>query len=284
MVTYLPRSAWGARTAEGSNALVRSEVQGTALHWPGMSARIDATGDAGARRIASALRGWQAYHMDDRGWSDIAYQIAIDQAGRAWVLRGLNIRSGANGNQTVNRAYGAVLLVLGPGEEPSSAMKATTRGVVADFRRWFPAGTAIRPHSAVRPDGTDCPGDRARAAIARGDFTPGLVTGDDDDMSAEDVRALTGVINTATAAQAARIENTLKSAVTDMQRAVEAAGRRWALYGVLYGLETEDDREAAREAYREVRESGGTEAAAMAAAEAKLAGLRATIKEAQSNA
>lgn len=172
MVTYLPRSAWGARAPRGSTALVASQVLGTALHWPGMAKPIDATGDIGKRRVASALRGWQNYHMDSRGWSDIAYCIAVDQAGRAWTLRGLNIRSGANGDATVNRQYGAILLVLAPGEKPSAAMLATTRGVIADFRKRFPKGTAIKPHSAVRPEGTDCPGSAARAAIARGDFTP----------------------------------------------------------------------------------------------------------------
>jgi len=167
MVTYLPRTAWGARPARGSTPLVAAEVDGVALHWPGMAKPLT-TQEA----VAAALRGWQDYHMDVRGWSDIAYQVAVDQAGRAWTLRGLPTRSAANGDADVNRRYGALLLVLAPGEQPSAAMKATTRGVVADFRRSYPNGTAIQPHSAVRPAGTDCPGDAARAAIARGDFTP----------------------------------------------------------------------------------------------------------------
>jgi hypothetical protein len=189
MVTYLPRSAWGARASRGGTALVASQVIGIAVHWPGMAKPINATGDAGKARVASALRGWQNYHMDVRGWSDIAYQIAVDQAGRAWTLRGLNIRSGANGDATVNRQYGAILLVLAPGEQPSDAMEATTRGVIADFRKRFANGTAIKPHSAVREEGTDCPGPAARAAIARGDFTPRStpLPQEDDDMKLTDV-------------------------------------------------------------------------------------------------
>ena len=167
MVTYLPRSAWGARPPTGTRPLVASEVDGIALHWPGMTSPIH-----DQAKVAAALRGWQDYHMDVRGWSDIAYQVAVDQAGRAWILRGLTTRSAANGDADVNSRYGALLLVLAPGETPSDAMEATVRGVIADFRRHFPAGTAIKPHSAVRPAGTDCPGDAARAAITRGDFTP----------------------------------------------------------------------------------------------------------------
>lgn len=170
MVEYLPRSAWNARPPRGGpGSLTVSRVQGAVIHWPGTSSK---TPIHSKEAVASALRGWQNYHMDNRGWSDIAYQVAVDQMGRAWTLRGLRTQSGANGNAELNEDYGAILLVLITGEQPSAAMKATVRGVVEDFRQIYPKGTAIRPHSAVRPDGTDCPGDAARAAIARGDFNP----------------------------------------------------------------------------------------------------------------
>ncbi len=197
MMIYLTRAAWGARPSRGASPLVAAEVDGTALHWPGMAKSIDATGDAGKARVASALRGWQDYHMDVRGWSDIAYQVAVDQAGRAWTLRGLTTRSAANGDADVNSRYGALLLVLAPGETPSEAMEATVRGVIADFRRHFPAGTAIKPHSAVRPAGTDCPGDAARAAIARGDFTPRASTPAEEFTVSQydDIMALLGKID-----------------------------------------------------------------------------------------
>jgi len=169
MVTYLPRSAWGARAPKsGPGSLTIDRVEGIAVHWPGTSS----SKPIGRDFVASALRGWQDYHMDVRGWSDIAYQVAVDQWGRAWTLRGLRTQSGANGNTDVNERYGAILLVLVTGEQPTDAMKVTVREVVADFRGIYPNGTAIRPHSAVRPSSTDCPGDAARAAITRGDFTP----------------------------------------------------------------------------------------------------------------
>lgn len=187
MVDYLPRSAWNARPAKGGPGdLTPSRVEGAVIHWPGTgSTKVIHTQAA----VASALRGWQDYHMDGRGWSDIAYQVAVDQAGRAWTLRGLRTQSGANGDDDVNERYGAILLVLVTGEEPSEAMKATVREVIADFREIYGQDAdAIRPHSAVRPEPTDCPGPAARAAIARGDFTPGHTSdpahpnGGDDDM------------------------------------------------------------------------------------------------------
>jgi hypothetical protein len=187
MVTYQSRDSWGARAARGSTGLIPSEVEGEALHWPGMANPINSVGDAGYARIASALRGWQNYHMDDRGWSDIAYQIAIDQVGRAWTLRGLNIRSGANGDADVNHRFGAFLLILAPGEAPSAAMKATVKGVILDFRRWFShASSTPKGHKDVRPAGTDCPGPLAYAGIQRGEFTPSTTTQGDWDMATAD--------------------------------------------------------------------------------------------------
>lgn len=180
MVDYLPRSAWGARPARsGPGSLTVSRVQGVALHWPGMGNSRKAT----QAQVASALRGWQDYHMDDRGWSDIAYQVAVDQAGRAWTLRGLRTQSGANGDADVNEEYGAILLVVGTGEHPTPEMIATVRAVVADFREIYPKGTAIKPHSAVRPDPTDCPGDLVRALITAGSFNPGAAHTEDDEMT-----------------------------------------------------------------------------------------------------
>lgn len=181
MVDYLPRSAWNARTPRtGPGPLTVSRVEGAVIHWPGM-------GDSqlsSQAAVASALRGWQDYHMDTKDWSDIAYQVAVDQAGRAWTLRGLHTQSGANGDNDVNERYGAILLVLGTGEHPTPALIATTRAVVDDFRALYPDGTAIEPHSAVRPEPTDCPGDLVRALITHGAFDPdepiGTPTKDDD--------------------------------------------------------------------------------------------------------
>ena len=180
MVAYVTRAQIGLRAPNGSHSLVPSQVKNTAFHYPGTANPINAVGDAGFRRVCSALRGWQTYHMDTRGWSDIAYCIAVDQVGRAYTLRGINIRSAANGGAQVNLEYGAILLVLGNNEAPSAAMEATSRAVVQDYRVRF---TAIpkRPtwHGAIRPGGTasdpstDCPGKLTIAAIKAGKFDAG---------------------------------------------------------------------------------------------------------------
>jgi hypothetical protein len=153
-------------------------VRGVAIHWPG-SGEVDSFDND--REVAAALRGWQAFHMDGRGWSDIAYQRAFSQDGDTWELRGLRTQSGANGDNAANETYGAFLLILVKGEEPSAAMKAAVRASVLEFRKIYGNDAAeIRPHSAVRGGGTDCPGPQAKAAIARGDFEPWTDEPEDD--------------------------------------------------------------------------------------------------------
>lgn len=180
MVDYVTRAEIGLLAPNGSHSLVPSQVKNVAFHYPGTPNPINAVGSAGLARVKSALRGWQAYHMDSRGWSDIAYCVAVDQVGRAYTLRGINIRSAANGGTQVNLEYGAILLVLGNSEAPSAAMEATSRAVVQDYRVRF-SRIPNRPtwHGAIRPGGTasdpstDCPGTRTIAAIKAGKFDAG---------------------------------------------------------------------------------------------------------------
>jgi hypothetical protein len=251
-----------------------SRVKGAVIHWPGTTSSKPITSQAA---VASALRGWQAYHMDERGWSDIAYQVAVDQAGRAWTLRGLRTQSGANGNNAANEDYGAILLVLVQGEAPSEAMKATTRAVIADFRKIYPNGTAIRPHADVRKeytgDGTDCPGPAATAALRRGEFTPRTT----EELSVSDIRAITDAI---TAGQR-DLKASIDGLALRLEQAIETSTRRWALWAQLYEIEIEDDRANAQRAYEDALKAGKSVEEAMAAASAELATLRQNIKDSQ---
>lgn len=83
--------------------------------------------------------------------------------------------------------------------------------------RLYPRGTAIRPHSAVRPDPTDCPGPAARAAIARGDFTPN--SSPEDDMTPAQMQELKNFIEARTQAYALWVK---KAMVPEVERIVKA--------------------------------------------------------------
>lgn len=166
-MTYFRRHHWGARSVSPGVRLDPNKVRGIALHWPG-----DTVKRTKPDQVMAALRAWQSQHVDGNGWRDVAYQEAVDQAGNVYRLRGLRFESAANGSTSSNDQYGAVLLVLAIGEAPSAAMVAAVRRRVARHRVLFPRSREIRPHSDIRPEPTDCPGDKVRALIRAGAFDP----------------------------------------------------------------------------------------------------------------
>lgn len=73
------RDAWGAR-APVEDALQGHTVRQLTVHHSAAAA-TDPTQGPGH------LRGYQAFHMDDRGWPDVAYHVAVDRAGVVYELR-----------------------------------------------------------------------------------------------------------------------------------------------------------------------------------------------------
>jgi hypothetical protein len=167
-MTVYSRADWGARPARsGPGPLAARDVVGLVFHWPAMKTPL-----RGFRAVAAALRGWQDYHMDGHGWSDIAYQVAVDQDGNRYILRGLDRQSAANGDADVNDEFGAILLILAPGEEPSPKMIREVRRVVVDHRELFPQSDALLGHNEVRPEPTACPGPIVQRHLEAGTFEP----------------------------------------------------------------------------------------------------------------
>ncbi len=167
-MTYYTREQWAARDANGGpGPLDLDGVEGIALHWPAMTAPLTTV-----EAVKAALRAWQKFHIDTRGWSDIAYQEGVDQKGNAYQLRGLPIQSGANGDTDVNERFGALLLILAPGELPSELMVATVKSRIAKHRELFPKSELIVGHGEIRPGGTQCPGPLVQEAIDAGLFEP----------------------------------------------------------------------------------------------------------------
>lgn len=167
----ISRAQWGARPAAKADPLDATRVVGLAFHWPG----FEDAGQAirGVASVAAALRSWQRMHMDDKHWRDIAYQVAIDQDGNRYELRGLDGQSAANGDQDVNETFGAALLVLAPGEQPSDAMIREAQNVVRDHRALFPRSEVLVGHQEIRPEPTSCPGALVMRLLHDGAFEPG---------------------------------------------------------------------------------------------------------------
>jgi len=73
------RSEWGARATSTS---VGSTVKLAVVHHSASS------NDYSPADVPGVLRSIQAYHMDGRGWSDIAYNFVVDKFGGIWEGRG----------------------------------------------------------------------------------------------------------------------------------------------------------------------------------------------------
>ncbi|MGH3735844.1 MAG: peptidoglycan recognition protein family protein [Micromonosporaceae bacterium] len=181
MTTYLPRSVWTSTAASGAT-LWGISLRGVAVHWPGTTQ--DRIGDPGQEAIAERLRHYRSFHLS-KGWQDIGYNLAIDQAGRVWMLRStswdgdmIGAHCASPGNPNANREYVGVLLLLGNHEPLSDAMINAFRGWYRDrFLPEWPGRSDVRGHGKVPGAQTECPGHYARAVMGELTTPP---QGDDD--------------------------------------------------------------------------------------------------------
>lgn len=172
MSARLPRSAWTTHAAAAPALLDPDEVAGLAVHWEGTPVPAAVAKAVDEAAVARHLEGIRRFHTEGRGWSDIAYQFAVDNQGRRWELRGWRLQSAANGDQLVNQRYGAVLALLGQGQAATPAMLDGLRDAVVDFRAHYPHARKIVGHQDVRPDPTSCPGPQLERLVHGGGLEP----------------------------------------------------------------------------------------------------------------
>lgn len=134
----------------------REATETTFLHWGGTKVRDSANaGHVSGER--ATLRGWEEYHVDSKGWDGLAYDLAIGQSGRVYIVRG-DARSAATSGDMdrdgiPNNLEGdAVVCLLGQGQTPSDAMLDTLRHVCEAL------GRTVVPHADAGGTKTSCPG------------------------------------------------------------------------------------------------------------------------------
>lgn len=175
--TYISRNAWDARKPKSITPLVHSQQRGTGVHYSGgaSEARLNHA------ECANVVRSIQHFHMDTRGWADIAYSFLPCNHGAIFVGRGRGIRTAANGTNSGNDGYHAVCFLGGDRDGRADVTPegfAALKIAIRDCNAW--AGVKeVRPHSSFKS--TECPGDEIRAWIARG-----LPT-EDEDMTTDEL-------------------------------------------------------------------------------------------------
>lgn len=161
-----PRSRW--TTTKTRAHRFNTKVLGTYLHHPGATERRLAgeTDDQIARR----LLGYREWHVNGKGWLDIAYGAAVDWRGHTWELRGLDRESGANGGTVSNNHGAAILLLIGDREVPTQEMITGTLRLLAQIKATRPTVTWVRGHQQSPDAGGECPGSAVMGLLAAGRF------------------------------------------------------------------------------------------------------------------
>lgn len=165
-----------------SAAPIQSTTRGVKIHYLGTSFKASSHSDCTVH-----VKQVRASHLANtaENYSDIAYNFLVCKHGYVYEGRGYGKRTGANGNQDLNRAHYAVCALLGSSgdTEPTDEMAQAIREVVYGLRE-HGAGNEIKGHR----DGyaTSCPGDALYALVKSGKLEP--LKEDEDDMpSAEEV-------------------------------------------------------------------------------------------------
>lgn len=135
-----PRSISRNITSEG----VTGHWGGGALGWPWDHSRC-----------ASIWRAWQAFHMDQHGWSDLAYSMGACPHGYVLEGRGAGVRTAANGTNDGNLRSHAVVYLGGDGDEFTAEGKQAMHDAIT-YLRDRGAGSRLWRHFDWK--GTACPG------------------------------------------------------------------------------------------------------------------------------
>lgn len=164
MTTFVTRAQWGARprklgtTSIVPNPSVTFHYVGGGWEYPWDHSTCD-----------DKVRGIQADHMDNRDWSDIAYNYLVCPHDYVYEGRGHDRRSSANGSESANNASFAICALWGT----ASADDALPIGLKRAFlwaRSYLMskggATSVVKGHRDWKS--TSCPGDQIYTWIKAG--------------------------------------------------------------------------------------------------------------------
>lgn len=158
------RRDWGARAPRSRRDLTRP--RGLAVHWAGGATGLDT--DVDHDRCERVIRGQQDFHMDVRGWVDLAYNF-LACPHLIFVARGWGVRSAAQGTTFGNDNYHAVQVMIGGNEKPTSFQLAAVRWLSGQHHDRY-GRTGLRPHRSFKA--TACPGPDLTRWVAAGGPAP----------------------------------------------------------------------------------------------------------------
>lgn len=163
------RASWGADRPKSTSYL--ASALGVKAHYTGGKVPMRTLTDHDACR--AAVRAIQRMHMEDNGWSDIGYSMAVCDHERAMVARGPHVVPAANGPGLNSDHYAILVLVGNSGvTEMTPAMMRAFHAARAYLRSQGNAGTQIKGHR--NGYSTDCPGPSVYAWVTAGAPLPSM--------------------------------------------------------------------------------------------------------------
>jgi hypothetical protein len=156
-VKFISRAEWGAREPK---AVKQLSPQGQTQHWEGTS-----LGVFDHESCYTKVRGIQAFHMDARGWFDIAYSLVPCPHGYVFEGRGKGIYTAASG-EPGNSKSEAVCYLGGVGDPLTDLGKQAISDAFAYLREGRDGNQQSWCHSDWMI--TQCPGDELREFIRSG--------------------------------------------------------------------------------------------------------------------
>jgi hypothetical protein len=168
-VKLVSRKDWGARPPKAVSPL--RPTRGVAVHY----SAVDADEQSRHKNCAARVRAIQSYHMDTRGWNDLAYNFLCCKHGYVFRGRGPRARSAANGSRDANSAYLAICFL---GDDTKGRDDVTDKGrrALVDARKHL---LNVHPHARETVGHRDlastaCPGDELYAYIKSSSFRQAL--------------------------------------------------------------------------------------------------------------
>lgn len=149
------RAEWGARPP---TRRARGTLSGASTcHWEGPTMKVGGSLTWDHSKCASLIRGIQNFHMNTRGWSDIAYNFLVCPHGYTFEGRGLNVINAANGTTVGNRTSHTICCLAGTGNPFTFDEKLGLRETVLYIALNGSAQKRCIGHRDWHS--TDCPGD-----------------------------------------------------------------------------------------------------------------------------
>lgn len=162
MTTLVTRAQWGARPRQAGTTSI-NPTEGVTVHYEGGGWPFPWAHST----CDDKVRAMQADHMDNRGWSDIAYNYLGCPHNYLYEGRGYDRRSSANGYDSANASSFAVQGIWGDASgKPPDDLKRAIRYGIDILRSKGGASNVLKGHRDWKQ--TSCPGDYLYAWVQQG--------------------------------------------------------------------------------------------------------------------